>query len=207
MVRFVGVRNAARTVGVDERTLRSWLEKDGDADHDERAWRAAESLAMERMLTGLARDDPRGIAGWATVAGVAGRNLRVRELIARREQRHKPEPRPSWDAAWQALSMDRRRLLRDTVRFYREHPPKDPPPVAVPERSVDEIMAAGIGHLARMSDHQVARETARLAARFARAEGKRRPAAERPLQRAETRLQQAGGDPRVLGAIPAIDRR
>jgi hypothetical protein len=189
MVRFVGVRNAARAVQVDERTLRGWLAKDNaDTDHDADAWRAAEALAQERMLTGLATGDARGLTAWSTAAGIASRNVRYATLIARREGRHREEPKPSWWPAWQALSMDRRRLMVDTLRYIREHPPTDATPADGPEPTMD----AWVTLVAKMTDREVAREGSRLARRFARADPKPAGSANGPLQRHETAAEAPG---------------
>jgi len=91
LARIVGVKVAARTIGVDPRSITSWLEANADADHDEQAWQAAEQLAKERLLTGLAKGDARSIAAWATAAGVSSRNRRYAQLIARHEHRRSAE--------------------------------------------------------------------------------------------------------------------
>lgn len=59
LAHLIGTNAAARTIGVDPRSVTSWLADDTDSDHDEQAWQAAQALAQERMLTGLAKGEAR----------------------------------------------------------------------------------------------------------------------------------------------------
>lgn len=160
LARVIGNNAAARTIGVEPKTVASWLEADPDSDHDEQAWRAAQALAQERMLTGLAKGDPRGLAAWATAAGIASRNVRYSQLIARREQRREaekpaePEPEAEWLTALDALDEVRTDLyaakLRVELAKVRAGEPGDPE-----SWQDDAAMLAHIQRLQALSDNEV----------------------------------------------------
>jgi hypothetical protein len=129
LARIIGVKAAARTMGVDPRSISSWLAANAGADADEQAWQAAEQLAQERLLTGLATGDAKSIAAWATAAGVSSRNRRYATLIRRRDQRRAEQDeggKPANDqqaaihAAVEALPDEITDWLRDYIELQRD---------------------------------------------------------------------------------------
>jgi hypothetical protein len=109
--RVLGVDQAASMLGVDRNSIRRWM-KNHPPDDD---WRVVEELGGAQLVERMAKGEIRSPRDLAIIKGIAGRNLRARELIARREQRwaeeQAPEPPSPMQDAVQALSDEQRRML------------------------------------------------------------------------------------------------
>ena len=88
LARLAGEQAAAETFGIDRRTIRGWL-KNEDVPTD--SWAALDDLAGAQLLERVARGEVRNPTTLATVRGIASRNRRYAELIAKREERRTDE--------------------------------------------------------------------------------------------------------------------
>lgn len=108
------VDDAAATLGVTPKAVREWIAADVPGD----AWGDLERLFLAKAADRGGRDDTRGLPQLLTAAGIAARNVRYGQLIARREARKaeeakaaEPEAMTPEQKAIAALPDDRRRWL------------------------------------------------------------------------------------------------
>jgi hypothetical protein len=164
LARIIGVKAAARALGVDPRSVSSWLDANADADHDEQAWQAAQALAQERMLAGLTKGDARGLTAWATAAGIASRNVRYAQLIARREQRRSAEQEqpaesePPWRSKVDAMSWERHRLMSALIDLA-DAQRTDEQTREMSEDEANAAMEAWVDGIAALSEDEAERAT------------------------------------------------
>ena len=121
--RILSVDQAASMLGVDRNSIRRWMGEHPATDD----WDTIEELAgaqlVERMAKGLIKNP----AHLATIKGIAGRNVRVRELIAERKRRHEEVPevpihelrRAAWRDCLTPSPWGMAENRPDTYRLYR----------------------------------------------------------------------------------------
>lgn len=137
------------------------------ADND---WRIIEQMAGAQLAERLARGQVTSARDLATVQGIAGRNVRVAELIERREARSDveqapPPPEPLREQL-DRLDSRRQRLVADTLRHEldRRAANADPEPSEIPEDDFIERVTAWVDELLSRSDAEIDAEQSELTA-------------------------------------------
>lgn len=161
LARLLGADQAAKVMGVDRTTLRDWVKLYPSEDD----WSVVSELAGAQLVERLARGEIRDPKALAVVKGVAERNRRAAELIARREAKREAEQaEPEADpvqAAVDALRDDQQDLVAAQVNLelQRRLSPKHEPSVTQgdDQQRVLDWMAA----IAAMSERKVAAELKR----------------------------------------------
>lgn len=141
--RVLSVDQAASMLGVDRNSIRRWM-REHPADDD---WQIIERMAGAQLVERVAKGLVKSARDLATILGIAGRNVRAKELIALREARRSnetcdcvlppgwisklhPEPgtlahvRAVWSIAAAKMSENRRLFmesLRPLVAHYIDH--------------------------------------------------------------------------------------
>lgn len=113
--RVLSVDQAAAILGVDRNSVRRWM-RDHPAEDD---WHIIEQMAGAQLVERVAKGQVKSARDLAVLKGVAGRNRRAQELIARRDARRAQadaeadaaaRPNPVHEASL-ALPRDRRKWL------------------------------------------------------------------------------------------------
>jgi hypothetical protein len=91
LARHSTLDEAASTFGIAKRSLARWM---ATLDVPDDEWEAIEQTLLARASEMTARGEVRGLVQTLTGAGIASRNARNRELIARREARREAEQQP-----------------------------------------------------------------------------------------------------------------
>ncbi len=89
LARLAGKQAASDAFGIDRRTIRGWV-KHEDVPAD--SWAALDELAGAQLLERVARGQVTNPTTLATARGIASRNRRNAELMARREEAEQPAP-------------------------------------------------------------------------------------------------------------------
>jgi hypothetical protein len=153
-------------LGVDRNSIRRWM-KDHPPDDD---WQVVEAMAGAQLMERMAKGEIRSPRDLAIIKGIAGRNIRAKELIARREARREdaeklPEPSPMRKAV-DRLDNLRGRLFADEIRLAlaRREAGLDPTPTSDPEADHDATLIAFVDELLALTDAEVEERTAALSA-------------------------------------------
>lgn len=174
LARLSGPAQAAKTGKVDVRTVRRWLDEEGDVDHDEQEWQAAHDIAQERHLTALLTGAVTGAVAWATSAGVSARNSRYARLIRSREaQRQKEAPVDDAPdpvaAAIAALDEQRRTLMGREIDLSLVRRFDDDEPSGTADDD-DAVLLKWIANATVMTDDEVALRLVEVEAELRQAE-------------------------------------
>jgi hypothetical protein len=182
-------------------------------------WRIIEEMAGAQLMERMARGEIRSPRDLATIKGIAGRNVRVEQAIARREARREAEPEAEEPSPIRVqldrLDTRRQRLLADELRQELERRayspdgererigpnPKDTGAdyIAVLTQVVD-------GLLARSDEAIDARQAAIMAARRAKVEAEReRERIERERIEAEREAAREAARPPARGFDHAVN--
>lgn len=165
--RVLSVDQAASMLGVDRGSIRRWMRDHPAADD----WQIIQQMAGAQLVERVAKGLVRSSRDLAIILGVAGRNVRAQQLIARREQRREqdaqpeepPEPNPIKEAL-DALDPARQRLIRDVLILElrrRVDSPANEPARADPD---DQSWRELIADVAARTDAEVEAESARIRA-------------------------------------------
>jgi hypothetical protein len=118
LARLAGEQAASDAFGIDRRTIRGWV-KHEDVPAD--SWAALDDLAGAQLLEKVARGQVTNATTLATVRGIASRNRRYAEVIARREARREEEQPTELEPSPVRVELDRLdgrrgRLMADMMR-------------------------------------------------------------------------------------------
>jgi hypothetical protein len=172
LARISGAADAAKAGKVDVRTVRVWLEEEGDRPHDAHEWRASRLHAMAENLRAQLSGKARDAYEWVKSAGVSSRNERYADLIARREARREEAAQAAEPNAVHVqidrLDDLRRRYLREEIdavmlrRGTGAAPKPDGPAISDDEYAAS--LAEYVDELLALSDDEVQARLDRLEA-------------------------------------------
>jgi hypothetical protein len=165
-----GPEAAATALGIDPRSVRDWSKSITLPDDQ---WTAIRDVLIARGSVMAAKGTTTGLAATLTGAGIAERNVRYGQLIARRERRKAeedkpPEPNPI-RVQLDRLDVPRGRLMRDEIdalALRRELGLDDCPESESSDEAHAEIVTAWVDDLLGMTDAQVAQRAVALEAEY-----------------------------------------
>jgi hypothetical protein len=179
LTRQSGIEAAAKTFGVDPRTIEAWTAS-GDLPQDE--WTAIRDVLRARAGEMAAKGETSGLVATMTAAGIADRNVRYTTLIARREARRDPEAETERSvddpvrAALDRLSPAAREHLRVLIAMRMWAGPAEGVDAGlVSDREDTTGLIRLIDAIGALSDEDLAIESAAAAAEWARVKDLPRP--------------------------------
>lgn len=174
--RLASAEVAGKVLGVDYRTVQSWMQASELPADD---WTAVRDVLLTRGAEMAAKGETRGLVQTLTAAGISDRNVRYATLIARREARREaeqPEPAPEPEpdpllVAMAPLPLERQRYMAAAIRLELSSRQEGEPPkqarLATTASSADPnaeaVMLAWVQEVASLTDADFAVRQAELA--------------------------------------------
>ena len=152
-------------LGVDRNSIRRWMRAHPSNDD----WRIIERMAGAQLVERVAKGLVKSSRDLATILGIAGRNVRAQELIARRDARREEAEQPTPVDAEQAairealdlLSPAQKRMFRNELDVEMKRRAYPDAEATAPRSDEDALsLLEFVQHIAALPDDVVAERTA-----------------------------------------------